>query len=109
VLHALIEHTEIDVLTQESDDVFAFPADRGMYHGEKLVFARDASGRATKVTCASVVMERRKLDGEGGETFKVKPVKPLAEVRKAASPRRRRPRRGSSASPSWWTSRRSKA
>src|SRR5205085_3132612 len=78
-------HTEINVLTQESDDVFAFPASGGaMYHGEKLVFTRDATGRATKVTAASVVMERRKIDGDEGETFKIKPVKPLDEIRKAA-------------------------
>ena len=83
-LHALIELTEIDVLTEESENVFAFPADRGMYHGEKLVFTRDKTGRATKVTAASVVMERRKIDGENGETFKILPVKSLAEIRKAA-------------------------
>ena len=34
----------IDPLTEESESVFAFPADRGMYHGEKLVFTRDAAG-----------------------------------------------------------------
>ncbi len=83
-LHALIEWTEIDPLTEESENVFAFPADRGMYHGEKLVFTRDKNGRATKVTAASVVFERRKIDGEAGETFKIKPVKPLDELRKAA-------------------------
>jgi CubicO group peptidase (beta-lactamase class C family)/D-alanyl-D-alanine dipeptidase len=83
-LHALIEHTEINPLTQESDDVFAFPEDRGMYHGQKLVFTRDKNGRAVKVTAASVVMQRRKIDGENGETFKIKPVKPLDEIRKAA-------------------------
>jgi serine beta-lactamase-like protein LACTB len=83
-LHALIELTEIDPLTEESENVFAFPVDRGMYHGEKLVFTRDRSGRATKVTAASVVFERRKIDGENGETFKIKPVKPLEEIRKGA-------------------------
>ncbi|MCE9567010.1 MAG: serine hydrolase [Planctomycetes bacterium] len=83
-LHALIEWTEIDPLTEESENVFAFPADRGMYHGEKLVFTRDKDGRATKVTAASVVFERRKIDGEGGETFQIKPVKPLDELRKLA-------------------------
>ncbi|MFO0823578.1 MAG: serine hydrolase domain-containing protein [Gemmataceae bacterium] len=56
-LHALIEWVEIDPLTEESENVFAFPADRGMYHGEKLVFTRDKTGRATKVTAASVVFE----------------------------------------------------
>src|SRR5579883_2915653 len=83
-LHALIEHTEIDPLTEESENVFAFPADRGMYHGEKLIFTRDKTGRATKVTAASVVFERRRIDGENGETFKIKPVRPVAEIRKEA-------------------------
>jgi serine beta-lactamase-like protein LACTB len=83
-LYALIELTEIDPLTEESENVFAFPADRGMYHGEKLVFTRDKNGRATKVVAASVTFERRKIDGENGETFKIKPVKPLDEIRKGA-------------------------
>src|SRR5207244_252137 len=80
-LHALIELTEIDVLTEESEDVFAFPANTGMYYGEKLVFTRDKTGRATKVTAATVAFDRRKIDGEGGETFKIKPVRPLTEIR----------------------------
>ena len=83
-LHALIEWVEIDPLRQVSDDVFAFPPDRGMYHGEKLVFTRDENGRATKVTAANVVFERRKIDGENGETFRIKPQRPLAELRKEA-------------------------
>jgi serine beta-lactamase-like protein LACTB len=83
-LYCLIEWIEVDLLTEESDDVFAFPTDRGMYHGEKLVFTRDATGRATKVEAARVVFERRTIVGEGGETFRIKPVRPLAELRKEA-------------------------
>ncbi len=83
-LHALIEWTEIDPLTEESENVYAFPADHGMYHGQKLVFTRDATGRATQVEAASVTFHRRKLDGENGETFRVKPLKPIEELRKAA-------------------------
>ena len=83
-LYALIELTEINPLTEESENVFAFPADRHMYHGEKLIFTRDASGRATKVTAANVVMERRKIDGENGETFRIKPVRPIDGIRKEA-------------------------
>jgi len=83
-LHALIEWTEIDPLTEESENVFAFPKDRGMYHGEKLVFTRDKNGRATSVESAKVVFKRRKVDGENGETFKITPVKPIDELRKAA-------------------------
>jgi serine beta-lactamase-like protein LACTB len=83
-LFALIEWIEIDPLTEESDNVFAFPTDRGMYHGEKLIFTRDAAGRATKVEAAHVVFERRKIDGENGETFKIKPVRSLDQLRKEA-------------------------
>lgn len=83
-LHALIEWTEIDPLTDEGGDVFAFPADRGMYHGEKLVFKRDAAGRATQVTAAGVVFARRPIDGENGETFKIDPQHPLDRLRKEA-------------------------
>ena len=64
--------------------MFAFPAGRGMYHGERLVFTRDKTGRATKVEAAKVVFQRRKIDGENGETFQIKPVRPLAELRKEA-------------------------
>jgi serine beta-lactamase-like protein LACTB len=83
-LCALIEWTEIDVLTPESKDVYAFPKQGGMYHGEKLIFARDKDGRATQVTAASVVFKRRTIDGENGATFKIKPQRPLDELRKEA-------------------------
>ena len=83
-LHALIEWTEIDPLTEESDDVYAFPPDRHMYHGEKLEFIRDKSGKATGVTAARVYFKRRKVDGEDGETFKVTPTGKLDDLRKAA-------------------------
>ncbi len=83
-LHALVEWTEIAPLTEESDNVFAFPAGQGMYHGEKIVFTRDKTGRATKAVMASVPFLRRKLDGETGETFRVTPTKPIAELRKTA-------------------------
>src|SRR4029453_4446434 len=33
---------------------------------------------------ASVAMDRRKIDGENGETFRIKPVRPIAEIRKEA-------------------------
>ena len=64
--------------------MFAFP-DRGLYHGEKLIFKRDAAGTATQVEAASVVFERRKLDGEEGRrTFRIEPLRPVDELRKEA-------------------------
>ncbi len=90
-LHALIEWFEIDVLDEVSPDVFAFPKDRGMYTHELLKFTRDTDGRATKVVAANVEFPRRAIDGENGATFKIMPVRPVAELRPeamAASPPR---------------------
>ncbi len=82
-LNALIEWVFLYPLTEIDENVFAFP-DFGLYHGEKLIFARDKVGRATKVEAASVTFLRRKVDGENGETFRIQPVKPLGEIRTAA-------------------------
>jgi serine beta-lactamase-like protein LACTB len=82
-LCALIEWVYLYPLKEESETVFAFP-DYGLYHGEKLVFTRDGTGRATKVEAAKVVFARRKVDGENGETFRIKPQRPLDELRKEA-------------------------
>jgi serine beta-lactamase-like protein LACTB len=83
-LYALIEWTEINLLSEVREDVFAFPPDRGMYHGERLVFTRDKDGRATKVVAANVTFDRRKIDGENGETFRIRPQRSLDELRKEA-------------------------
>jgi len=82
-LHALIEWFYLYPLKEETENVYAFP-DFGLYHGEKLIFTRDKSRRATQVEAASVVFERRKLDGENGETFTIKPVRPLDQLKKEA-------------------------
>jgi serine beta-lactamase-like protein LACTB len=55
-----------------------------MYHGQKLVFTRDKTGRATQVEAAKVVFHRHKIDGENGETFKIEPQHPLDRLRKLA-------------------------
>lgn len=82
-LHALIEWIFLYPLTEESAGVFAFP-DYGLYHGEKLIFARDKKGRATRVEAAKVVFERRRVDGEGGVTFRIKPRRSIDAIRKEA-------------------------
>jgi serine beta-lactamase-like protein LACTB len=83
-LHALIEWFYLYPLKEESENVFAFPRDVGLYHEEKLIFTRDRDGKATRVVAASVVFERRKLDGEDGKTFKIKPLRPVNALRKEA-------------------------
>ncbi len=92
-LHALIEWIFLYPLAESSPDVFAFP-DWGLYHGEKLLFTRGADGVATRVEAASVVFPRRtwgeSMGGESGSgTFRIRPVRPMAELRelaRAASP-----------------------
>lgn len=87
-LFALIEWFFLYPLTEVSDDVFAFP-DWGLYHGEHLVFSRDAAGRAQSVEAASVRFDRRDVGTESGGTFTIDPVRPVDELRRealAASP-----------------------
>ena len=82
-LHALIEWVFLYPLEEESADVYRFP-NFGLYHGEKLIFTRGAKGRATQVEAATVVFKRRRLDGENGRTFRIRPRRPIEEIRKEA-------------------------
>jgi serine beta-lactamase-like protein LACTB len=82
-LHALIEWFFLYPLEEVSENVYKFP-DFGLYTGEKLVFTREAGGRATQVDAANVVFRRRPMDGENGETFRIRPVRPVDEVRREA-------------------------
>jgi D-alanyl-D-alanine dipeptidase len=66
-----------------SQDVDAFP-DYGLYHGEKLIFTSDQTGKATQVEAASVVFKRRHIDGEDGQTFRITPLKPAEGLRQMA-------------------------
>jgi CubicO group peptidase (beta-lactamase class C family)/D-alanyl-D-alanine dipeptidase len=82
-LHTLIEWVFLYPLEEVSADVYKFP-DFGLYQGDKLIFHRDKTGRATKVEAASVPFRRRVIAGENGATFTIKPVRPLAELRRSA-------------------------
>jgi CubicO group peptidase (beta-lactamase class C family)/D-alanyl-D-alanine dipeptidase len=83
-LHALIEWIFLYPLTEESENVFSFPEEGGLYHGEKLIFARGASGEVESVTAARVLFERRNVGTAHGETFRIEPVRPVPEIRAAA-------------------------
>ena len=56
-------------------DQFRFP-DYGLYSDESVVFHRDGRGKVKDALAASVVFTRRRLDGEDGNTFRIKPVRP---------------------------------
>jgi CubicO group peptidase (beta-lactamase class C family)/D-alanyl-D-alanine dipeptidase len=81
-LWALIEWFFLYPLEEEKPDVYKFP-DFGLYLGEKVVFTRGKDGKATRAEAAGVPFERRPIQGEDGKTFKIQPVRPLDEVRKA--------------------------
>ena len=83
-LWALIEWFEFDPLEQVSENVFKFP-DRGLYDGERLIFKRDKTGRATQVEAASVVFKRRSVGPEEGVAqLRIKPLRPVSELLKEA-------------------------
>lgn len=69
-------------LKEISENVFQFP-DYGLYHGEQLIFAEN-SGAANQVEAAKVVFKRREVGTKNGETFKIIPVTPVAELRPIA-------------------------
>ncbi len=83
-LWALIEWVEFDPLERVSENVFKFP-DRGLYDGERLIFTRDKTGRATQVEAASVVFKRRNVGPEDGAgQLRIKPLRPVSELLKEA-------------------------
>ena len=82
-LYALIEWNEFDPLTEAGQDEFAFP-DGSMYEGERLVFRRAPTGQVTEVVAAGVHFPRRAVGPEGGKVFAIKPVRPIAELRREA-------------------------
>ncbi len=83
-LHALIEWFFLYPLQEVGADSFAFP-DYGLYHGEHVVFRRDARGNVTAAVAAGIEFRRRTVGTEAGETFRIVPVKPVAELRRLAA------------------------
>jgi CubicO group peptidase (beta-lactamase class C family)/D-alanyl-D-alanine dipeptidase len=82
-LNALIEWFFLYPLTHEGGDVYRFPG-WGLYDNERLTFTRDASGRVTQVSMEGVVFPRRDVGTAAGETFRITPVRPVAELRAEA-------------------------
>jgi D-alanyl-D-alanine dipeptidase len=88
-LHALIEWFFDYPLIEDGPDRFRFPG-YGLYADESVIFHRDEHGKIKDAEAASVTFVRRKLDGEDGNVFRIKPVRPLdalsAEADRASPP-----------------------
>jgi CubicO group peptidase (beta-lactamase class C family)/D-alanyl-D-alanine dipeptidase len=83
-LEALIEWFWFDALSEVAPDVFALPAHRGLYPLERLEFRRDAGGRVTHAVLGAVAFARRPA-AAAGETFRIAPLLPVAELRLRAA------------------------
>ena len=81
-LHALIEWFFLYPLEELGENVFRFRK-TGLYENEKLIFKRDASGKATEVIAANVVFKRRPLADEG-QTFRITPRRSIDAIRQEA-------------------------
>jgi len=82
-LFAQIEWFALYPLTRVSDTLFRFP-DGGLYAGEPLAFTRGADGRIGAALVAGVRFPRRAVGPERGVTFRITPVRPVDELRRAA-------------------------
>jgi CubicO group peptidase (beta-lactamase class C family)/D-alanyl-D-alanine dipeptidase len=82
-LQALIEWFFLYPLDEVATDLFRFP-DYGMYDNQEVRFERDGSGRISGVRAAEVFFPRRPIDGEDGQTFRIRPVRPVDALRAEA-------------------------
>ncbi len=90
-LYALFKRVESEPLTEVSANIFKFPA-QGVRAGQRLVFTRDARGRATQAEVGNVLYKRRQIGPEeGANQLRVTPLRPapelLKEARKASPPK----------------------
>jgi CubicO group peptidase (beta-lactamase class C family)/D-alanyl-D-alanine dipeptidase len=83
-LTALIEWFFEYPLRQVSDSVFAFPS-FGLYDGQEVIFHRGGGGQVTGATVANVLFQRRPMPGDDNAvSFRIEPVRPVAELRAEA-------------------------
>jgi serine beta-lactamase-like protein LACTB len=83
-LCASFKRAEPEPLREISRNVFAFTGATQL-SGERLVFTRDRTGRATQVTVLNVPLKRRRIEPEAGANqLRVPPVRPVAELLKEA-------------------------
>ncbi len=80
-LMMLVEWLFLYPMTEEGLDTFTLSDTVGMYHGEKVAFTRAGAGPATAMTLGPLTFARRK---ESSGTFKIKPLRPVEDLRKEA-------------------------
>jgi D-alanyl-D-alanine dipeptidase len=82
-LYALTDSFALAPLRRVAPGVYRF-AGAGPHAGAPLSFALDAAGRATSIVIGSVALPRRPIGPEGGAPFRITPLRPVEELRRAA-------------------------
>jgi D-alanyl-D-alanine dipeptidase len=80
-LHSQARKSTSFALKEIDENNYNFP-DIGPQAGKRLRFRRDPTGRGDAVFIAGEAFARRAIDGENGQTFRIKPVRSVEEIRK---------------------------
>jgi D-alanyl-D-alanine dipeptidase len=80
-LHASLKRSQPEPLVEVSRNVFHFANQNEI---RQVVFTRDSSGRATRVSLDSAVFKRRRIEPESGNQLRITPVRPVIELMKEA-------------------------
>jgi serine beta-lactamase-like protein LACTB len=81
-LHLLVEWFFLYPLEEQKDGTFLPPDGFGLYHGERVAFTKDREGRVVSMSLGPLTFQRRR--GHEG-TFRIKPLRPVADLVKEAA------------------------
>jgi hypothetical protein len=81
-LSAVYNEVNFGGLKEDSKNSFTFI--EGKHAGQRLVFFRDLSGRATRLEFAGISFPRHQIEPETGNQLRITPVRPVAELMKEA-------------------------
>jgi D-alanyl-D-alanine dipeptidase len=81
-LCAHFKRAEREPLNEISQDLFKFASSAAGY--DRLIFTRDARGRATQVEIDKQILKRRQIEPETGNQLRIKPLRPVSELMKEA-------------------------
>lgn len=83
-LHAFIDPKNQSALISEEEGVFKFPGS-GPFAGQPIVFVTSLqTGKVVQIEVGGDIYPRRSIGDPDSKTFKIKPVKPINELEKAA-------------------------
>lgn len=82
-LFAFFKQVGTELLVENSKNTFVI-APESRRAGQRIVFTRDARGRATQIEIEKQVLRRRQIEPETGNQLHIKPVRPVDELMKEA-------------------------